>query len=257
MSYARCAILLLCLAIAGCQPGSQHTGDEQKEPYFLAAKKRQQERDIQGAIDYFEKALDVNPRSASAHIELGILYEQHQNDWPSALYHYSRALQIRPDYPSADVIKQHIEYCKRELAKSVVQLPSVEVLQRRVDTLVAENQQLKQLLQAWQNYHRSNSVAQPVPAPAPAPQPIPAPVSNTTPRNSVGVTAERRDAAPAVVRTPAPAGASRTHTVGSGETVEKIARRYGVSVNSILVANPTVDPRRIRPGNTLVIPPAR
>ena len=80
MSFARLAVVLLSLLFAGCQPVSQKGGDEQKEPYFLAAKKRLQERDIQGAIDYFEKALDENPRSASAHIELGILYEQPQNE---------------------------------------------------------------------------------------------------------------------------------------------------------------------------------
>src|ERR1043165_5602231 len=76
MSFLRFSLLLICLAFAGCHPGSQGVIDEQKEPYFLAAKKRIQERDSQGAIEYFEKALDVNPRSASAHAELGMLYEK-------------------------------------------------------------------------------------------------------------------------------------------------------------------------------------
>lgn len=250
MSFARCAILLLCLVLTGCQPGSQQTGDEQKEPYFMAAKKRLQERDIQGAIDSFEKALDVNPRSASAHIELGILYEQHQNDWPAGLYHYSRALQLRPDYPSADVIKQHIEYCKRELAKSVVQLPSVEALQRKVDTLSAENAELKKYLQIWQAYYRTNSVPQPTYSPPRAQSPAPS-VTNQVPRELTSPPSARPS--PAQSRSPAPA---RAHTVVSGETIEKIARRYGVSVNTVLSANPTVDPRRIRPGQSLVIPPA-
>ena len=44
MSFSRCAVLLLILALAGCHPGSQGTADEQKEPYYLAAKKRLQAR---------------------------------------------------------------------------------------------------------------------------------------------------------------------------------------------------------------------
>lgn len=217
----------------------------------MAAKKRQQERDFQGAIEYFEKALDVNPRSASAHIELGIMYEQHQSDWPAALYHYSRALQLRPDVSSADAIKQHIEYCKRELAKSVVQLPSVEALQRKVDLLTAENAQLKQYLQAWQNYYHTNrTAAQAAPAQPQAQAPAAVP-SNTITRQSIPAASEPRETVP---RAAAPAPTTRQHTVAAGETIEKIAGRYGVSVNSVLDANPGVNPRRIRPGQTLVVP---
>ena len=48
--------------------------------------------------------------------------------------------------------------------------------------------------------------------------------------------------------------ASKTHVVKSGDTPYAIARIYGVKLASLLSANPGLDPRRLRPGQTVVIP---
>ena len=72
MSFCRLSFLLLCAVLAGCRPGATGQGDEQKDPYYLAGKNRLQERNYQGAIDMFEKTLDVNPRSASAHFDASL-----------------------------------------------------------------------------------------------------------------------------------------------------------------------------------------
>jgi LysM repeat protein len=42
--------------------------------------------------------------------------------------------------------------------------------------------------------------------------------------------------------------------VRSGETPSSIAKKYGLGVNALLKANPRVEPRRMRPGDTLTIP---
>ena len=254
MSLLRCSVLLICLALAGCHRSSPGVMDEEKEPYFLAAKKRIQERDPQGAIEYFEKALDVNPRSASAHAELGMLYEkQDAADFAAALYHYKRAVDIRPDLQSAELIKARMEDCKRELAKSVVQLPTMEMLQRKIDALTIENQNLRtQLQSAFQGYgagRTTNFSPQPV-APVPS-----NPVSRVNPpANTV-----RNDVVPTIRGNPVvqpgrPSG--RAHVVMSGETLGAIARRYNVRLPALQSANPTVDARRLRPGQVLVIPSA-
>ena len=46
--------------------------------------------------------------------------------------------------------------------------------------------------------------------------------------------------------TPSHAKQSQTHTVQSGETYYKISRKYGVSVNELIAANPSVDHRALR-----------
>ena len=251
MSFRQLIPLLLCLALAGCRPGAAGKGDEQKDPYFLAGKNRLQERDYPAAIEMFEKALDVNPRSASAHFELGILYEQQQSDYASALYHYQKAVALRPDLISADLARQRIQECKRELAKTVITPVSTQNLQRDVDTLRVENQLLKQQLQAWQNYYAGRggnptSITQSPPAPIPAPTAIQAARQESPPVTPL--------AAP-MPRALSPPVSNRLHTVGSGETFASIARRYNLKLTALQSANPTMDAKRLRPGQALIIPP--
>jgi len=252
-------LLMLCcalvLALAGCRPGAGG-GDEQKEPYFLRGKNRLQARDYVGAIAGFEKALDVNPRSASAHFELGILYEQQQGDYAAALYHYQRAVTLRGDMPSADLARQRIQECKRELAKTVVMPVSTQNLQKTVDDLRAENQVLKQQLQSWQAYYASRGL--PTNAPAyvppvtPAPNPARAEVSPSRLEPARTETPTRPDLTP---RAPTPPPSARKlHTIASGENFGSIARRYRISTAALQSANPTIDERRLRPGQALVIP---
>ena len=50
------------------------------------------------------------------------------------------------------------------------------------------------------------------------------------------------------------AAALRTHTVKAGETASIIARKYGLKLDALLVANPRIEPRRLRAGQTLSIP---
>lgn len=53
-----------------------------------------------------------------------------------------------------------------------------------------------------------------------------------------------------------PAGSNRTVVVGSGETLNGIARRFGVPASEIMRANNISDPSRIRIGQLLTIPGA-
>jgi LysM repeat protein len=54
---------------------------------------------------------------------------------------------------------------------------------------------------------------------------------------------------------PTPSARSgRTHTVQSGDTLMSIARRYGVKVTALQSANPGLDPKRMKVGQTLNLP---
>ena len=67
--------------------------------------------------------------------------------------------------------------------------------------------------------------------------------------NTGATTAAAPEAAPA-----ASSGAGVQHTVGRGETLGRIAQRYGVAVGAIMEANGIADPNRIYAGQTLTIP---
>jgi LysM repeat protein len=62
---------------------------------------------------------------------------------------------------------------------------------------------------------------------------------------------EAAEPAPASDKTPVE---TTKHTVKAGETLGGIARKYGVKQGDIAVANNITDPRKIQPGQELVIP---
>ena len=63
-------------------------------------------------------------------------------------------------------------------------------------------------------------------------------------------------AAPAATLAPGGTGSARTYTVQTGDTLFSIARRFGVSVQDIIDANPALqtDPDRLRVGQEIAIP---
>jgi LysM repeat protein len=272
-------LLLLC----GCFQ-MENSYEEEKDPHFLDGKKKLNSMDYDGAIQSFEDALQANPRSAAAHFELGILYETRKADYGAAIYHYQRHIQLKPNSPMADVVSQHIIACKRELAKTVSVAVVNREVQKDLERLMQTNNFLIQRVQFLENEltrrpqyltnHVTNwlTITQRVAVAAqPAPQPE-APTSST-PRASGGQEQAKPTARPvappstatiqpsrpsAQAQTPPRAAAavpaSRNHQVRTGETLASISRRYGVSVQAIVSANPGLNPNKIKPGQTLNIP---
>jgi tetratricopeptide (TPR) repeat protein len=255
VSLLRSALLLLVgAALSGCLPTPQSPSEEEREPHFVAGKRHVSQLDYRGAIECFEKALEVNPQSSSAHFELGCLYEQKESDPAAAIYHYEHYLRLRPQAENADLVHQQITACKQELARTVSLGPINEKQQHELDKLVEENRQLadqnKRLLEdleKWKAYAaRLPSPTTPVTLP-PTGQP------NATPLPNVVVRAPAAPDNTGRLMLASAVGA-RTHTVKSGETPTMIARKYGVKLEALLAANPRLDPRRLQVGQTLNIP---
>src|SRR5437762_7787735 len=70
---SRFAILLACLGLSGCFPPQEARLDENKNPYLLEGKARVAARDYKGAIEAFEKALEVHPRAEQ--------FLRHEGEW--------------------------------------------------------------------------------------------------------------------------------------------------------------------------------
>jgi len=257
---------LLGLAAGGCLPSGTSTQDEQREPHFLTGKSRVNSMDYAGAVEAFEKAVEVNPRSASAHFELGLLYENNEQDYAAAIYHFNRFLQLRPGSEYADIVQQRIMACKQELARSVSLALVQGDLQRDLEKLTAENADLRQKLQMWQDYY--NSGARPggaasglAPASQPAMQPG-LPAQPEVPAQPVPAVAQQPQVQPQVQPQlqPAPARPYNsaapvgTYSIKAGDTPRAIARKYGVSVDALMAANPGLNPKRLKIGQSITIP---
>jgi LysM repeat protein len=249
--FRRLLLLAALLLLGGCLPTTQSQLDEEKEPHFLAGKSRVNTLDFNGAIESFEKALEVNPQSASAHFELAWLYEQKENDPAAAIYHYNKYLHLRPKAENADLAKQHILFCKQALASTVSLGPISEKQQRDLEKLAEENKQLTEYnkkltdLVAQSRAMTNTPPAQPMPARSGAPAAAESP-SLTVASLPVAGTSGR---VAAVL-----SSAAHSHTVKAGETLAQIARKYGVRLNALMAANPHLDPRRLQVGQTLSVP---
>ena len=226
------AALFLVLAAAGCVRTAEGPREEQKNPFYLAGKERLQAMDYPGAAESFERALQDDPRSVLTHFELGVLYDTRLADYAAALYHYNKAIKLRPVGYPADTIKLRIPACRQELAKA----DSLAVLHpsalREMEKLREENQELRrQLVELRAAMGRALGATSPEPAPGAAlNRGGSGPVAGTTPAGG-GFTGSPNSAAStgsgvANARAGAESAAGvRSHVVRPGETVASMLER--------------------------------
>lgn len=147
-----------------------------------------------------------------------------------------------------------------------------QALQLQVQQLMVENAQLKEKLRV--------APAAPVPAPGATPPTAPAAgrPAGPGPDGSVGASATEA-ASTANPTSPGPGAASpaargsagrglpapvapaapnppkvRSHTIQSGDTLARIAQRYGLKTKALIAANPSLNPQRLKVGQVIRIP---
>jgi tetratricopeptide (TPR) repeat protein len=256
-------VALLCLGLCGCPRPAENQTDEQRSAHYLAAKEKLAALDYKGAIESFERATEDNPRSALAHFELAVLYETKENDYAAALYHYNKALKLRPNGYPADNIKQRIPGCRQEMVKADSLAVMQPTMLRETERLRDENQALRKQIEALQAQLAARSVSPTNPPSNSGANP------GASSRGASGSTASgltqtvSRAGGPGVTRltslpdggrTSPPATRARTHSVKSGETPTAIARSYGVRLDALLAANPGLDARKLKVGQSLNVP---
>jgi LysM repeat protein len=238
--------------MGGCFPVTDSQTDEKREPHFINGKALVGQMDYQGAIDSFEKSLEVNPRSASAHFELGWLYEDKANDPAAAIYHYQQYLKFSAHPDQADVVHQHITSCKLELAKTVSAVgPLASPAQRELERVLLENKQLHDTVAALQSQldqQRATPVVRTPVTVTPLPQER---AENPTPQRSVVTPPHSTER---VVATSSTHPIPKTYSIKAGDTPSALARKFGVTLNALMAANPQVNPKHLHVGQILNIP---
>lgn len=234
-----CAVAAAGLALGGCEPSGQSAADDEKDPHFVLGQNLFNAMDYSGAADAFEESLEANPHSAPAHYQLAMLYGERESNPAAAIYHYQEYLRLNPKASNAEVVTQQIYNCKVQLARDVLSQPSSPAAQQQLQQLADKNRQLQdelEKLRAQMATAKTNlSLAQ-----------------NNFARQPVAATI-LQPATP-VNQNPPPAK-PRTHTVAAHETLAAIARKYGVSLNALLAANPNLNPKKLRVGQVINLPP--
>jgi LysM repeat protein len=238
--FSACAVGL-GVALAGCEPSGQSAADDEQEPHYLLGQNRVNAMDFQGAVEAFEESLEANPHSAQAHFQLAMLYDEKESNPAAAIYHYQEYLRFDPKAGNAEVVKQRIYICKQQLAADVLPLPSSPAAQQQLQQLADKNRQLQDELDKWRAYYASQTAAVKTNPPA-------VPNSFEPPAAATVVPAQP-------VAANLPPAKPRTHIVAAGETPAAIARKYGVGLNALLAANPSMIPKKLHVGQVLNLPP--
>jgi LysM repeat protein len=233
------ALAGLCgLVWGGCSPSGSVVADEKREPHFLIGLSRLAAVDYDGAIEAFQQALEANPKSAAAHLQLGSLYAEKVPDPAAAIYHYEQFLRRHPADPNAEMIRKQIFGLKEALAEAVLHMPPVSGLQKQVESLRDENRRLQSDLD---RLRYELTVRQSL--------------TNPLPGRVAGATiATGKLPSPTAGRSISAGAGVQTHKVIPGDTPTSIARRYAVNVESLLKANPGLNPKRMRVNQNLTIP---
>jgi LysM repeat protein len=242
--------IILCIGaiLCGCDPG-ENSLDDKKEPHYILGENRVNAMDYQGAVDAFEQSLEVNPHSAAAHFELACLFDEKISDPAAAIYHYQQYLKFEPKAENAEVVNARIATCKQQLAADVMAMPSAPAAQRELERLTDQNRQLQDQIDAlkkWNDYYAAQLAAKTNLIPAPN-NFVPQQIQNPTQPTHI-VPAQNP-----IANHPANS-APRTHSVASGETEAAIARKFGIKLSALEVANPGVNPNKLRVGQILNIP---
>jgi LysM repeat protein len=242
-------IALWCLGSSGCLESPNSSLDEQKDSYYRKGKSLLGNQDYAGAVAAFEKALEINPRNASAHFELWLLYEQQLKDYAASIYHGERFLRLRPDSDHAKTVRDRIAGSKLELAKELPVGPVIPALYHDFERLSESNkflrlqvEMLTRQLAVATNLVLASRLAQATATAAP--QVTGAASANTNPVAPLAPTPARPSAASSV----------KTHTIKAGDTFVKVARQYRVSLDALMAANPGLNPKKLRVGQTIKLP---
>ena len=257
---------VLVFSGAGCGRFTTSSVDEEKEAHYLAGKNRLYSHDFRAAKAAFEKSLLVIPKSAAAHLELGLLnYEQFSN-YAEAIHHFERMLEFRPDHPVADRIKDQIQACKLALASEVTLPPVNKRVENELKQLMKENSALTNMVSQLEGQIAKlrNSLARASSgAPATSTQvgrgpsrdrsQLAASTAKRTPRQQEQV----RE--PVVREASVPTGARQNrmhlkHVLKSGETFYSLARRYRLDFREIQKVNPSLRAKALKIGQVVNIP---
>jgi len=276
--FAFSALALCSVLVAGCDRNDKAlSAEDDTNPHFHAAAARVQERNFADAAKEYEEALRADPNVARAHYELGLLYGDHLNDPIAAMYHFEEYLRLRPGTEAAPQAQARLDNAKIAFAATLPNSPvqnaeafvklqsDNQALQRDMEEANRKAADLgaklasaqKELAAASPNLQADGT---PAPAlrdtnsPAAAAAANPAAETETAPAPSPAPAPIQAVAAPAPAPAPAPGEAARSYTIGAGDTLWKISKKfYPGKINEGIEKIKAANPDTLPPGKPLKI----
>ena len=241
--------------------------DEEREAYYMDAKEKLFAGEHEEAVIGFERALEVNPKNAAAHLELGLIHYEHLHDYVSAIYHFRKMLELRPDHLMAGQIKDHLTRCEMDFASSIHLGPLNQNTETQIKNLIKTKEELEEKvrnLEGQLSQMRGVLAAQSNALKA-AQENARQNLSGSKPSNGSGNVAQQQNKGNAggalqasyqtVPKQPLNTTPKyRKHVVRANDNFYKLARKYGVESKDIAAVNPGIDSTKLQIGYVLNIP---
>lgn len=113
-------ILVITMGLSGCSRGSNETFCLEKEDKgYQRGQKLFKEGRYDQALGYFLKTIDELRDAPESHLEAGRIYLEHLKDPISAIYHFRKFLEFKPNVEQSPMVRQMIERSKKEFARSL------------------------------------------------------------------------------------------------------------------------------------------
>ena len=271
------AALAACIVLTAC---SDYVGKEATHPLYAKYTTAKSAKSYREAADSLEEFLTICPKSPKAHYDAAILYKENLENYPAAIYHLLKYLELSGETLSKQdqaAIRGYIQDCERmmfesyrvrndiKLADDVPQTDPAKLAAKN-----AENAALREKIQKYidnekvilaQNQELRNRLA----GARPAERPKDAPVSSSSATSSASTATATRGVPSSTTGTPGTTIAGengvRYYYVAKGDGLQAIAQKmYGKASMWKIIQDAnkeTLGERGIlKIGQKLVIPPA-
>ncbi|MGJ3241578.1 MAG: LysM peptidoglycan-binding domain-containing protein [Opitutales bacterium] len=245
---------LLCLAfLAGCPEPPEAVLAEKDETQFQRGMTYKAQGRYEEALLAFEKVIAKRIEAPESHLEAGEIYLSVMNDPILSIYHFRRFLELEPNAPEADVIRQRIETAEKLFARQLPNQPFRNEIDRLdlmdlLEAMKQENLELKKKLVTAEKTIRElrGELAELRGNPLPEESDDP-------------YIANARQDAPEGTGSGTPEEDGETYTVQNGDTLSAISRKvYGTSARWMDIYQANRDrlasPNSLSAGQVLRIP---